>query len=145
MNFEQFSTILSLEMCNVDLIDLVKSFPTLYATCTFTCPHFHFSISFNVPSSQSPFRTRSPFKRVFTCKIWRRYCRERASQSLPKISQKDSKVRKTVRINIGILPIVGSSAPDVWRVTISSARRLPSELRCRLPYRRTSRAGILFV
>merc|ERR1711937_65904 len=32
-----------------------------------------------------------------------------------------------------ILPIVGSSAPDVWRVTISSARRLPSELRCRLP------------
>ena len=32
---------------------------------------------------------------VFICKIWRRYSRERASQSLPKMSQTLEKIRKT--------------------------------------------------
>ena len=34
---------------------------------------------------------------VFTCKIWRRYSRERASQSLPKISQRlEKKIEKNI-------------------------------------------------
>ena len=37
---------------------------------------------FHVPSSQSPFRARSLFKRVLTCKNRRRYSRERASQKI---------------------------------------------------------------
>ena len=36
------------------------------------------------------------FKRGFTCKMWRRYSRERASQSLPKISQMIEKIRKNI-------------------------------------------------
>ena len=36
---------------------------------------------------------------AFTCTIWRRYSRERASQSLPIISQK---LENKVRINIGL-------------------------------------------
>ena len=39
---------------------------------------------------------------VFTCKIWRRYSRERASQSLPKNSQK---VRKKYNVHKDILLI----------------------------------------
>ena len=45
------------------------------------------SVSLHVPFSQSSFRTRQLFKRVFTCKLWLRYSREPASQSLPQTSQ----------------------------------------------------------
>ena len=33
---------------------------------------------------------------LFTCKIWRRYSRERASQSLPKMSQKLETIKKNI-------------------------------------------------
>ena len=38
---------------------------------------------------------------VFTCKCWRRYSRERASQSLPKISRKLEKNRENIELGHG--------------------------------------------
>ena len=58
-------------------------------------------------------RSRSrAFKRVFTCTIWRRYCRERASQSLPTISRKLETTFKKVRQNIGFQPV--HEGPRGW-------------------------------
>ena len=37
--------------------------------------------------SQSSFRTRQLFQRVFSCKLWLRYSRERALQSLPALRE----------------------------------------------------------
>ena len=60
----------------------------MYVIATVFCSIFHFSVSLHVPFSQPSFRTRQLFKGVCTCKNWRRYNRERASQSLPTIVRK---------------------------------------------------------
>ena len=49
---------------------------------------------------------KSFLKRVFTRKIWLRYSRERASQSLPKISQKLEQISTKVRKIIEVVPHV---------------------------------------
>ena len=54
----------------VNHVDLIKSFPTSMLP-VFSIPFSNkilIPVSFHVPFSQSPFRTRSLFQRVFTCK-----------------------------------------------------------------------------
>ena len=65
---------------------------------------------------------------VFTCKIWRRYSRERASQSLPKISQKLGKKRpQKVRKNVGL----SDSSQELETVPISPIGRSIQESQAR--------------
>ena len=109
-----------------------RSSLSMYVIATVFCSNFHFSVSLHVPFSQFLFERDSYSNEylVFTCKIWRRYSRGRASQSLPKISQKlEKKLPQKVRKNLGLsdssqeLETVRSAAPSrsrkreppVWR------------------------------
>ena len=67
-----------------------RSSLSMYVIATVFCSNFHFSVSLHVPFSQFLFERDSYSNKylVFSCKFWRLYSRERASQSLLKISQK---------------------------------------------------------
>ena len=105
----------------VDLVDLVKCLVlwvcTLYTLRSFVSIFiFHsltyFSSIMMSPFSQSLFRTRSLFQRVFTCENRRRFSRERASQ------------------NVEVLQFIYSFAPLITILKLQMRPRRAREERC---------------
>ena len=89
-----------------------RSSLSMYVIATVFCSNFHFSVSLHVPFSQFLFERDSYsneylfiYHLVFTCKIWRRYSRERASQSLPTFEH-FAKSRKTWECLVNIVVFV---------------------------------------
>ena len=68
---------------------LKSSSLSMYVIATVFCSNFHFSVSLHVPFFNLLFERDSYSNEylLFTFKIWRRYSRERTSQSLRKINQ----------------------------------------------------------